>query len=241
MSSTPSATVPTPQEDPVLKWERQYRLSQKPRRFRRRRAFGCMAVPLVAILVLAVSWRLWFPLIAAYLDVSELPRRADFIVTLSGGSGHLTPEGKWVDNRREEAAKLYQAGMAPKIITSVYSGEGAVESAKDDLVRAGVPGNVILANDKPTNTWDEAQQILDMLHANNARSAIIVTDAYHMRRARATFRRLQTDPTIELIFVACRPAFAYNTWWESEDGRTAIGDEYAKMVYYLFQYGVPPW
>jgi uncharacterized SAM-binding protein YcdF (DUF218 family) len=242
MNSSQSSSAPNSQglaEDPVLKWERQYR--QQPRRSGKRRGLGCLVVVLAVMAGLTVSWRLWFPLIAAYLDVSELPRQADFIVTLSGGSGHLAPDGHWVSNREFEAAKLYQEGMAATIILSVYSGEDGVKAAKDDLARAGVPGNAILVNDKPTSTWDEAQQLLDMLRANHAHSAIIVTDAYHIRRARATFRRLQTDPAIDLIFVACPAAFDYSTWWDSEDGRAAIGDEYAKIVYYLFHYGVLPW
>jgi uncharacterized SAM-binding protein YcdF (DUF218 family) len=242
MSSPRSSKVPNSQvldEDPILKWERQYR--QAPRRAGKRRVFGCLIALLVVVAVLGVSWRRWLPLIAAYLDVSELPRHADFIVTLSGGSGHLTPDGHWVSSREYEAAKLYREGMAANIIISVYSGEDGVKAAKNDLAQAGVPGNAILVNDKPTSTWDEAQQLLDMLRANSAHSAIIVTDAYHIRRARATFRRLQTDPAIELIFVACPAAFDYSTWWDSEDGRAAIGDEYAKIVYYLIHYGVPPW
>jgi uncharacterized SAM-binding protein YcdF (DUF218 family) len=242
MSSPRSSKVPNSQvldEDPILKWERQYR--QAPRRAGKRRVFGCLIALLVVVAVLGVSWRRWLPLIAAYLDVSELPRHADFIVTLSGSSGHLTPDGHWVSSREYEAAKLYREGMAANIIISVYSGEDGVKAAKNDLAQAGVPGNAILVNDKPTSTWDEAQQLLDMLRANSAHSAIIVTDAYHIRRARATFRRLQTDPAIELIFVACPAAFDYSTWWDSEDGRAAIGDEYAKIVYYLIHYGVLPW
>src|SRR5438105_8458421 len=104
------------------------------RKLRRLRWLGvCLTIFLVAWLVRDS----WLPLLAAYLDVSETPRPADFIVVLSGGTG----------DRVGTAGHLYQEGLAHSIIVSAYSGEPGIQEAKAILYRDGVPANAILIND----------------------------------------------------------------------------------------------
>jgi uncharacterized SAM-binding protein YcdF (DUF218 family) len=104
-----------------------------------------------------------------------------------------------------------------------------------------VPSDALIINDHAYTTWDEARQILDILHSQQAQSAIIVTDAYHTRRARATFAQAQTKPEIALTFADSYDIFQYNRWWQNPDGREDVLSEYLKMVYYYIRYGVKSW
>lgn len=197
------------------------------KRVRRLRRVG--TVCLGVILVLWLTHSVWLPPFGTYLDVGELPYKADFIVILGGGEG----------SRALTAVSLYYRHLAPKIIVSGL-GKG-LRLDRSIIEECGVPSDALIINDHPDTTWDEAQQILDILESNDARSAVIVTDAFHTRRARATFQQIQTKPDLTLTFADSYDIFQYNQWWQTPEGREAILSEYFKIVYYYFRYGVKFW
>jgi uncharacterized SAM-binding protein YcdF (DUF218 family) len=168
---------------------------------------------------------MWLPYLYHYLDVSELPHKADFIVVL--GSGR---------NRVFEAANLYHQGYADRIILSGC--EESIPSDSNAFEEAGVPDEAILINDQATSTMDEAQQILALLQEGQAKSALIVTDAPHTRRVRATYDHLKRDTTLELTFVAAPSNFSDTTWWKSKQAFEFVLSEYVKGVYYGIRYGI---
>jgi len=156
-----------------------------------------------------------------FLDVSESPRRAGFVVLLGGG--HL--------NRVRKAAVLYHQGYASRVVVSggpLYKYGIACSTgqlALDDLEKIGLPTEATPRCDEATSTWDEAQRLLLVLRQQGAKSALLVTDPEHTRRARATYRRLQGDWDIELTFVGAEPEFQADTWWRSEKGLVAVQNE----------------
>ena len=186
---------------------------------------------------LYLSGDFWLPGFCSFLDVSDSPQHADFIVLL-GGSG---------PNRALKAAALYRQGYAPRVLVSGgplyrYGIDcSTAQLALDDLQRLGLPAEAILLNDEASSTWDEAQQLLQILRREGAQSALIVTDPVHTRRVRATYRRLQADRSIELTFVGAEAVFPTHTWWRSEKGLIAVQNEYVKLGYYLLYRGVWPW
>ncbi len=186
-------------------------------------------IGLGVLLLLGITQNSWLPPFAAYLDVGEPPRKADFIVVLGGGDG----------NRAFSAIDLYHQGLAPMLLVSGL-GKG-LRLDRSIMAQAGVSPSVMIINDHPYTTWDEAQQVLGLLHAQNAHSALIVTDAYHTRRARATYEQLPASRDIDLTFVDSSDAFVYREWWQDADGRAAVLSEYVKMVYYFVRYGVRSW
>lgn len=172
-----------------------------------------------------------------FLDVSDPPRRADFIVLLGGGRV----------NRVQKAVVLYSQGYAPRVLVSggpLY-GYGiacsTTQLALDDVQRLGLPTEATLLSDEASSTWDEAQRVLQILRQEGARSTLIVTDAQHTRRVRATYRRLQGDLGIELTFIGAEPEFQADTWWRSERGLVAVQNEYVKLGFYVLNYDVLPW
>ena len=189
------------------------------------------------VVVLWLSRGSWLPLLSTFLDVSQSPRQADFIVLLGGGKA----------NRAQAAVDLYQQGFAPRVIISggpLYRYGIECSTALltlDDVQRMGLPADVVLLSDEATSTWDETQQLLALLEQEGALSALIVTDPVHTRRTRATYRKLQTTQAIELTFVAAEATFPTHRWWQSEEGLIAVQNEYIKLAYYLLDYGVWPW
>lgn len=183
----------------------------------------------ILALVLWLSRHLWLPKLYDFLDVGQPPEQADFIVVLGGGAD---------GNRAILAAELYRQGLAPRLIASgCYP---AILSDMEELIQAGVPSEVIISNVHAESTWNEAKQVLTLLKQENATSALIVTDGFHTRRARATYDHLQTDPEIRLTFVSTSGPFVADSWWQIPSGPRLVLGEYVKLAYYLVRYGVIP-
>lgn len=185
----------------------------------------CILIITVFITVLLLAYPMWLPVLYIYLNVSQQPSPADVIVVLGGGDGP----------RERYAVQLYQQGFAPIILVSGY-GDSVPNSI--NLIRdGGVPERRLLINDKATSTYNEAQQVLNLLIEMDAHSALIVTDAIHTRRARATYLHVIAEHNIKITMVSPNPDIEPSTWWNSKHSDFVI-TEYAKMLYYWVAYGV---
>ena len=89
------------------------------------------------------------------------------------------------------------------------------------------------------STYDEAVALKDYSEANHLSSLLVVTSAYHSRRAFWTFRRVfegsgkligidPAEPRIE------SPAAA--TWWAHRLGWEMVPKEYGKILVYWLRY-----
>ena len=193
---------------------------------------------LVVIPSLCILWFIaWGS--AKLLIVSAPLERADVIVVLSGSSAFV--------ERTQLAAQLYAAGRAGKIILTNDNRQGGwlsaeqrnpffYERARWELQRHGVPAAKIEVIGLPVNgTRDEALALRQYAEANGVTSMLIVTSAYHSRRALWTFRRVLADSRVTVGLAATppggqtpRPA----TWWLHLRGWQMVPGEYVKMIYY---------
>jgi uncharacterized SAM-binding protein YcdF (DUF218 family) len=164
-----------------------------------------------------------------YLDVGEAPVQADFIVVLGGSSSYRNPE----------TLRLFQQQMASRVIVG-GCGED-LTSSMEYFAAHGVPEDALFSIDNADSTWHEAGLVFALLRSKDARSALIVTDGYHTRRAKATYEHLQGDPPIELTFVTAPPDYSADDWWKNQHDRSMIVLEYLKMPYYCLRYGVCSW
>jgi uncharacterized SAM-binding protein YcdF (DUF218 family) len=129
----------------------------------------------------------------ALIERDELPR-ADAIVVLSGA-------GEYVERTRY-AAELWRRGLAPKIVLTNDDLRGGwdseqqrnpyfVEREAEELRRAGVPGAHIEALPEPVaSTYDEAVRVRAYASERGVSSVLVVTSAYHARRAAWVMRRV---------------------------------------------------
>jgi uncharacterized SAM-binding protein YcdF (DUF218 family) len=112
---------------------------------------------------------------------------ADAIVVLGAAEyvGHPSPVFR---ARLDHAYNLFKRGLAPVVITTGGSGrdthfsEGQV--GRDYLESRGVPDADIIAETQGGDTDESTQRVSVILRANEMHSCILVSDAYHMFRAK---------------------------------------------------------
>jgi uncharacterized SAM-binding protein YcdF (DUF218 family) len=110
------------------------------------------------------------------------------------------------------------------------------ERARNNLLVLGVPAEHVEVLPQPvTNTYDEAQALREYALAHQLRSLLVVTSAYHSRRALWTLGQVFADTGIEIgvqsveIGEQTPPPF---TWWLHLRGWQMVVGEYVKNVYY---------
>jgi uncharacterized SAM-binding protein YcdF (DUF218 family) len=198
----------------------------------------------IAVVVITLALLPVFAWVSARLLVVRTPvAKADAIVVMSGSATFR--------ERARHAAKLYHEGRAPRIVlTNDYLQSSWSENeqrnpyyyerSRDELLRAGVPDDKIAVIMVPiTGTYDEVVLLKKYADANQLSSLLVVTSAYHSRRALWTFRHV-FQGSGKLIGMdpaepgAETPAFA--TWWLHRLGWEMVPKEYGKMFVYWLRY-----
>lgn len=175
--------------------------------------------------------------------MSATPSPADAIVVLSGSSV--------INERVQYAAKLYSEGRSRKIVLTNDNVQGgwskaeqrnaySYERAQKELRRLGVPQESIeLVASPVSDTHDEAVLLRRYSEINGLGSILVVTSAYHSRRALWTFRRVfkgcRTQVGLEPVATGIQtppPA----TWWLHLRGWLIVPTEYLKIVYYWLRF-----
>ena len=145
-----------------------------------------------------VSQGLWRSLEAPWRRRSALEAQADAIVVLSGGR-HPAPGpaqlSEWHDPDRFLAGlNLFRAGKAPRLLFTGGASPfrpGQRPEGQHYLQEAallGVPEAAMASTAPVLNTADEAVAIRRLLPARQSR-VLLVTSAFHMRRAQRLFER----------------------------------------------------
>jgi uncharacterized SAM-binding protein YcdF (DUF218 family) len=200
---------------------------------------------LVVFLAFLIVWSLVAPFLAENLIVEKPLERADAILVLGGSRTYK--------ERTQKAAELFKQGVAPKIFLT-DDGEFAgwsrtekrnppfVELARDALVAKGVPPeNIEILGPLATGTIYEARILSEKVKEANLRSVLIVTSAYHTRRALSTFQRIlaENNQSPELGITAPPPGEQTPPparWWLSPFGWQMVAGEYVKSVVYRVYY-----
>jgi len=117
----------------------------------------------------------------------EQTRPADAIVVF-GAAEYVGRPSPVLRARLDHAYDLFQQGLAPLIITT----GGAVNDPKfsegqvgrDYLAKRGIPDVNLIAETQGTDTEHSARRVAVIMEANNLKSALVVSDAYHLYRAK---------------------------------------------------------
>jgi uncharacterized SAM-binding protein YcdF (DUF218 family) len=124
----------------------------------------------------------------------------DAIVVLGAA---LHPDGTptpALARRVEHGVSLFGKGRARRLI--MVGGYGRAlppppvseaQAMRALALAAGVPGDRIVTEDVSSRTIENAHYTKRLMDANGWRRALLVTDAFHMRRALYTFRRFGID------------------------------------------------
>ena len=131
-----------------------------------------------------------------YLQVEDQPV-CDAIVLLGGGMGcprttGAPPEMFSAADRVWHAARLWHAGRAKVIIAS---GCSEAQSSVPFLRALGVPSDVIWVEGRARNTIENGIYVQQMISEKKlSPKVLLVTSAWHMRRAMMIFRSVGLDP-----------------------------------------------
>jgi len=138
-------------------------------------------------------------------------RPADAIVVFGAAEyvGHPSPVYR---ARLDHAYRLFEQGLAPLIITTGGSGkdpkfsEGQV--GRDYLSKRGVPDVNLIAETQAGDTDESARRVAVILQANELKSALLVSDAYHLYRAKRMMEREGIT-----VYISPRPDSTPKTTW----------------------------
>ena len=201
--------------------------------------FSRRFVAAVVLLSALAVWAIVAPLPARLLVVERPLERADVILILAGSSVYK--------ERADRAAELFKQNIAPQIVLTDDGERGGwssieqrnppfVELAKARLIADGVPAErIAIIKPDGSGTIYEARIFSETAGQNGWQSVLLVTSAYHTRRALRTFERAAATQDIKIGIV--HTAFSRRTpapdlWWLSADGWVWVTDEYVKSVYY---------
>ena len=211
---------------------------------RAKTTFAPLRLCVTVLLVLALLWLIaWLG--ARALIVSAPLERADAIVVLSGSST--------LAERTQHAAQLYSQNRAQRILLTTDNQQGGWSKAEqrnpyfheiavNELTRLGVASqNIEVIKPPVSSTWDEAVLVSEYAKTHNLRSILIVTSAYHSRRALWSFRTLMHDTNTQVGLDAVPTGIQTPppaTWWLHGRGWQLVLVEYFKMIYYLCCRGI---
>ena len=150
----------------------------------------------IGVLIFAVAFFLILPYYLGPDDLSRCSSKpanksindkchsADAIVALSGGD---------TEARTSEAIALYKNGWAGKLIFSGAaqdkSGPSNAKAMMQQAIDSGVDASNILTEEQAVNTQENAVNTKAQIQNNNLHRIILVTSAYHQKRASLEFQK----------------------------------------------------
>ena len=183
MTSTPPATDPTP--SPAL-----------PRRRRALRVSAATAGALALAVVVPVAW-VQLTGQARVRPSVESVEPVDAILVLGAG---IRPDGTpspYLRRRLDAAAEMYHAGVADRV---VLSGDGQPRrdgtpydepaSMREWILGRGVPDEALTLDREGLDTTASCRRTVEL---TGARTAVVVTQDYHLRRALFSCSRAGLD------------------------------------------------
>ncbi len=155
--------------------------------------------------------------------------RADAIVVFGAAEyvGHPSPVYR---ARLDHAYSLFERSLAPVVITTGGAGkdprfsEGQV--GRDYLETHGIPDADLIAETQGGDTDQSTQRVAVIMRANDLHSALLVSDAYHLYRA----KKMMTAQGLT-VYISPRPDSIPKTGWER--WLSALREALSYMMYKL--------
>lgn len=160
--------------------------------------------------------------LAKFLTLSQTPEPADLILILGGDF--------W-GPRVRLGAELGARGYARKVLISgpPYVREPESELAIRFLVEKGYPREMFLSYPiSSQSTVDEAIAVCPELKRLGAKNVLLVTSAYHSRRANIVFRLFCADVRFRSV-AAPDSEFQVDNWWKVGRFRRRFYAEWQKI------------
>jgi len=205
-------------------------------KFRNSRRLQCVAVLLAGMLLVG------------FAHVSILRETASFLITKDslGPAAAIVALGGDPPFREMEAAKLYRAGWASRVVIvrgarreeskalqdlGIEVGE-TWELSREVLIRQGVPASAILVpKDEAAGTLEELRAVYRALGSKDT-PVILVTSKFHTRRTRLTWHHVTEGRSQAIVRSASRDPFDPNRWWRERRFVLSVVREYLGLINY---------
>jgi uncharacterized SAM-binding protein YcdF (DUF218 family) len=186
---------------------------------------------LVGTVLAMLGPALLLPNVARPLVISDPLAPAVAIVVLAGG----------VPAREQEAAALFQAGVAPRVVLvperinqepmlRSLGRRTTTDIRKDVLMAAGVPVTaIIVADGEAVSTVDELE-IADRALAGTEGPVVLVTSLFHTRRVRLVWDRVGGQERPGIVRSAQDHPASPDSWWLSPSSLGAVVHEYLGLL-----------
>lgn len=158
---------------------------------------------------------------------------ADAIVVVSGGDTNA---------RVDEGLRLYKAGWGTKLIFSGAAadpnGPSNAATMQRRALAAGVPQDDIMIDEMARTTEENARNTSKFITDHSIYRVIIVTSAYHQRRAQLEFKAaLGSAVAVVSHPVPHDKQWAGFWWWTTPRGWWLSGSELTKIVAFYLKHG----
>ena len=195
------------------------------------------AIGLVALagLLLILFHQRWLLALGDYLVIKDRLHSADVIHVIAGE-----------DYRTDYAIQLFKQGLGEKIFFTggwcKFHQYRHGEHAEQRSLALGVPKDAIAYDDSSViSTYMEAERLKEWIgHSPTpVRSVIVVSDPFHMRRARWTYKKILGDRVeVQMAPVPFERTTYLRRWWTDRASRLYVREEYEKLVYYILRYQI---
>lgn len=192
------------------------------------------------LILFSTSLAVWIfiaPFIASFLIIEKPLEKADAVFVFGGSSVYI--------ERTNKAAELFKSGVANKIFltddgerggwsTAEQKNPAFVELAKNELIKNGIAAeNIEILQPQVDGTFDEAKVLAETIKTKNLNSVLLVTSAYHTRRAFWISEKVLRENNLNIKLGIVSPETGNQTL--PPNGWQTVGGEYLKMiVYWLF-------
>ncbi len=143
----------------------------------------------------------------AYPSAQQDCGAVDAIVAISGGDTQARTAG---------AIAMYKHSWAPLLVFSGAaedtSGPSNAKAMERQAIAAGVPRSAILLDETSQTTKQNADNSIQIFTQYNIRSVILVTSAYHQRRAGLEFGQ-RAGLSVKIINHPIKSDDQWSAWW----------------------------
>ena len=182
---------------------------------------------LLLYLLVLLTHSFWLPLFAEFLIVKTPLKKCDLIV-VSAGSYY----------RVRHAIELLKEGYAGNVLLlgderfKVSADlKSPLELATEEFLFEGVSEDKILRRNS-TSTQDDARQAKMLMGYMDFNSAIVVSDAYNMRRLAMVFNDVFHGTSVQLVYshgIMGDEFAAPDSWWKSSPSFQYVIKEWLKF------------
>jgi uncharacterized SAM-binding protein YcdF (DUF218 family) len=168
-----------------------------------------------------------------FLIIQDKLRPADLIHVIAG-----------LDHRTDYAIQLYKLGYAKRIFFTggwcTFHHHYHGEFSKRRALAQGIPLEAIATDDTHvTSTYSEILRLKEFIRKSGLpiHSLIVVSDPYHMRRARWAYRHVfGKEIPVQMAPVPFALSPYRKRWWADQETRKMVEEEYLKFGYYIARY-----